>query len=262
MAVTSEGSAGFGEEFALVAETAAEVGIAADALPKVRRGWVNVPAGGHVSGVFWGTGAPQIVYLHDRGRSARAWDAVALATGRPAVAIDLPGHGRSDWRRDGQYAPVKLVPAVAEAIRSFAPRAGLVVGTGLGGRTALALRQRQPGLVRGLVIVASPPQAADPAGPERFASQEEAFAALAARRPGSGEREIRREVGYELVQDADGSWAWRHHPGNLPPEPVASQPVTAEDASAEGVIGISETSAAAVATALDEILRERSGRQQ
>src|ERR1700728_4319149 len=141
------------DEFALVEQTAAEAGVAGNGLPRVRRAWVNVPAGGHVSGVFWGNGQPEVVFLHDIAESARAWDAVALALGRPSVAIDLPGHGRSDWRRDGRHEPASLASAVAEAIRSFAPRARLVAGTGLGGLTALALRRRHARLLPGLALV-------------------------------------------------------------------------------------------------------------
>jgi pimeloyl-ACP methyl ester carboxylesterase len=111
MAVESEEFTELGDEFALVAQTAAEAGVGGGELPRARRDWVNVPAGGHVSGVFWGYGPPEVVFLHDIGESARAWDAVALAVGRPSVAIDLPGHGRSDWRRDGRYEPGKLASA-------------------------------------------------------------------------------------------------------------------------------------------------------
>lgn len=220
MAVESEEFTELSDEFALVAQTAAEEGVPGGELPRVRRAWVNVPAGGHVSGVFWGNGPPEAVFLHDIGESARAWDAVALAVGRPSVAIDLPGHGRSDWRRDGRYEPGKLASAVAEAIRSFAPRAHLVVGSGLGGRTALALHRRQPRLVPRLVLVSTLPGAVpNPARSwpeaERFASPAEAVAALAVRRPGRSEASLRREIRYELTRDRDGSWTWRHHPGNL-----------------------------------------------
>jgi pimeloyl-ACP methyl ester carboxylesterase len=230
MAVESEEFTELGDEFALVAQTAAEAGADSGALPRVRRSWVNVPAGGHVSGVFWGDGPPEVVFLHDIGESARAWDAVALTAGRPSLAIDLPGHGRSDWRRDGRYEPGKLTSALAEAIRSFAPRARLVVGSGLGGRTALALHRRQPRLVPQLALVSTLPGAGGSApgpapvwpGPERFASPAEALAALTARRPGRSPQSLRREVSYELIHDQDGSWAWRHHPGSLPPAPPAS----------------------------------------
>jgi len=222
MAVESEEFTELGDEFALIAETAAEAGTDTGALPRTRRAWVNVPTGGHVSAVFWGEGPPEVVFLHDIAESARAWDGVALAVGRPAVAIDLPGHGRSDWRRDGRYEPGKLAPAVSEAIRSFAPRTRLVVGSGLGGRTALALGRRQPRLLPRLALVSTlPGSVPEPArqgpGPERFASRAEAAAALAARRPERSAQALRREVLYELSQDQDGSWAWRHHPGHLPP---------------------------------------------
>ena len=265
MAVESEAFTELGDEFALVAETAAEAGIATGSLPRVRRNWVNVPTGGHVSGVFWGDGPPEVVFLHDIGESARAWDAVALAFGHPSVAIDLPGHGRSDWRRDGRYEPGKLAPAVGEAIRSFAPRAQLVVGSGLGGRTALALRRRQPRLVPRLGLVSAPDHSWP--GAERFASPAEAVAALAARRPERSDQSLRREVQYELIRDEDGSWAWRHHPGNLAPaghtggtdEPPSSelgqlapdvQIITIPGGGADPVA----TQPAALAAALDQLL--------
>ena len=200
------------DEFALVEQTAAEAGVAGNGLPRVRRAWVNVPAGGHVSGVFWGNGQPEVVFLHDIAESARAWDAVALALGRPSVAIDLPGHGRSDWRRDGRYEPGKLASAIGEAIRSFAPRTRLVVGDGLGGRTALALRRRQRRLVARLVLLNTLP-GPEPApaqgwpGPERFASPADALAVLEVRRQERSAQSVRRETRYELSQNEDGSWA-------------------------------------------------------
>jgi pimeloyl-ACP methyl ester carboxylesterase len=222
MAVESEEFTELGDEFGLIAQTASEAGVAiVGEAPRVRRGWVNVPAGGHVSGVFWGDGPPELVLLHDSGESARSWDAVALALGRPLVAIDLPGHGRSDWRRDGRYEPARLASAVAEAIRSFAPRARLVAGTGLGGLSALALRRRYARQLPGLALVntlpgAAPGRAWKRSEPERYASRAAALTALAARRPEASRLALRREVLYELLQDPDGSWVWRHHPGNLP----------------------------------------------
>ncbi len=218
MSVESEAFTELSDEFELVAQAAAEAGASGRPLPRVRRGWVNVPAGGHVSGVFWGDGQPDVVFLHDLAESARAWDAVAVTVGRPSVAIDLPGHGRSDWRRDGRYEPARLASAVAEAIRSFAPRARLVVGRGLGGRTALALRRRQPQLLPRLALLRPLPGTAQEwPVPGPFAGRAEALAALAARRPDHSAQFLRREILYELSQDHDRSWAWRHHPGNLPP---------------------------------------------
>jgi pimeloyl-ACP methyl ester carboxylesterase len=211
------------DEFSLVDEAAAEAGRPGER-PRVRRSWASVPAGGHISGVIWGGDSPELVFLHDRRESARAWDTVVLASGRPAAAIDLPGHGRSGWRRDGRYEPARIAPAVAEAIRAFAPRARLVVGTGLGGLTALAASRRYPWLVPGIALVNTLPGArADRIRPgwgaERFASLDEAFGVLAARHPERTRSALRREVRHELVRDPDGSWVWRHHPGSLPAPP-------------------------------------------
>jgi pimeloyl-ACP methyl ester carboxylesterase len=226
MAIESMSFTELTDEFALLAETAADAGVAGGALPRVRRSWVNVPAGGHVSGVFCGERPPELVFLHDIGGSARSWDAVVLAAGRPAVAIDLPGHGRSDWRRDGRYEPARLASAVAEAIRSFAPRALLVVGAGLGADTALAVHRRYPRLVPRLALVGTLPgtpsgRPGRRPGAERFASQADALGALAVRYPEASAAALRREVLYELLKEPDGSWAWRHHWGNQPnlPEP-------------------------------------------
>jgi hypothetical protein len=36
------------------------------------------------------------------------------------------------------------------------------------------------------------------------------------RRPAHSRPSLRREIRYELIQDPDGSWVWRHHPGHLP----------------------------------------------
>jgi pimeloyl-ACP methyl ester carboxylesterase len=229
MSVESEEFTELGDEFALVAEMAAEAGVGDRALPRARRGWVNVPAGGHVSGVFWGEGHPEVVFLHDLAESARAWDAVGVTVGRPSVAIDLPGHGRSDWRRDGRYEPGRLASAVAEAIRSFAPRARLVVGSGLGACTAIALHRRHPQLLPRLALLRPlPGTAREWPGPWLFSDPSEAVAVLAARRPDHSARALRREILYELSQGHDGSWAWRHHPGNLPPPAPDAGPDDAE----------------------------------
>ncbi len=175
-------------EFALVPETAAEAGLGNGALRPVHRDWVRLPDAGRVSGVFWGEGQPQLVLLHDAGESSRAWDAVALAAGCSLVAIDLPGHGRSDWLPDGRYEPRRIAPAVAEAIRSFAPRASLVAGVGLGALTAVTVGAQATEPSPRVALLNTLPGSAlrhvrARAAAERFASRETALTVLAARRP-------------------------------------------------------------------------------
>lgn len=58
-----------------------------------------------VSALRWGSEAPRVVFLHGGAQNAHTWDTVVLGLGEPALAVDLPGHGRSAWRDDGDYSP-------------------------------------------------------------------------------------------------------------------------------------------------------------
>src|SRR5438477_13085676 len=111
----------------LFEDNADEVGLAWSGPPSVRR----VEADG-VSAVVWGTGEPEIVLLHGGAQNAHTWDTVALALGRPLVAIDLPGHGHSDaaaaTTTGGVPAVEDLAADVAVAARALAPEAAGIVG--------------------------------------------------------------------------------------------------------------------------------------
>jgi pimeloyl-ACP methyl ester carboxylesterase len=47
---------------------------------------------------------------------------------------------------------------------------------------------------------------------------------------------LRREIAYELIQDQDGSWAWRHHPGSLPAAPLGGDAGAADPGVADEVL--------------------------
>src|SRR5438309_1521190 len=81
----------------------------------VRRADVRQRDGDVLSVVVWGDERPELVLLHGGGQNAHTWDGVALALGRPLVAIDLPGHGRSAHRADRDYWPCRNAGVVADA---------------------------------------------------------------------------------------------------------------------------------------------------
>jgi pimeloyl-ACP methyl ester carboxylesterase len=174
-----------------------------------------------VSALLWGSGSPELVLLHGGAQNAHTWDTVALAIDRPLVAIDLPGHGHSDWRDDHDYSPPNLADDVAVAISALAPNAALVVGMSLGGLTSFCLASQHPSLVRRLAIVDVTPGTdavkAEPiiafiSGPERFASFQEIMDRTIQHNPTRTESSLRRGVLHNAREFPDGSWSWRWDP--------------------------------------------------
>jgi pimeloyl-ACP methyl ester carboxylesterase len=141
------------DEFGLLGDNATEAGLTLDHLPKVSRSSYPVADGQAMSALTWGDSEPELVFLHGGGQNAHTWDTVALALGRPLLAIDLPGHGHSARRGDRDYGPWRNAEAVASVIEQAAPSAKGIVGMSLGGNTPIRLAATRPDLVRRVVIV-------------------------------------------------------------------------------------------------------------
>jgi pimeloyl-ACP methyl ester carboxylesterase len=207
------------DEMGLFRENADEAGLEWKGPPAVVRRDVPMADGRRVSALVWGTGDPDIVLLHGGAQNAHTWDTVALTLDRPLVAIDLPGHGHSDWRQDHQYSPSSLADDVAVAVGRLAPRAGAVVGMSLGGLSAVSLAARYPDLVPRLVLVDVTPGVdrakAEPiiafvSGPERFASFDEILDRTVQHNTTRSVSSLRRGILHNARELADGSWEWRY----------------------------------------------------
>lgn len=207
------------DEFGLFHENAAEFGLPYDGPPTVRREAVDVGGGRQLSALVWGDAPPELVLLHGGAQNAHTWDTVAMALGRPLVAIDLPGHGHSDGPAEGSGALASNAADIATVVERLAPGAQAVVGMSLGGLTTLALASARPDLVRRVVLVDITPgvdrQKASAIvafvdGPESFPDFDELLARTKEFNPTRTESSLRRGILHNAVQRDDGSWVWRY----------------------------------------------------
>lgn len=206
------------DEFTFLKENARQAGV--DTVPPVAR----VDAG-PISALKFGDAAPRVVYLHGGGQNAHTWDTVAVGLGEPALALDLPGHGRSAWREDGDYGPKLNAVTVEPVLRELAPEADLVVGMSLGGLTALRLAVSAPALVPRLVLVDVTPSAPERhtemsdaqkgtvalvQGPRTFESFDAMLELTVAAAPHRDRESLRRGVFHNAKRLDDGTWTWRY----------------------------------------------------
>ena len=223
------------DEFGMLEQYARHEGIAWRGRPRVERRAVTVGPQQRISALIWGSDEPEFVLLHGSGQNAHTWDSVAMALDRPLVAFDLPGHGHSDWREDGNYRPAANAEAIALAMPQLAPSPKLIAGMSLGGLTLIRLAASHPELVpRAVVVDITPGTAARHATMTTeqrgagalmhetpvYDSFDQMLQAAAAAIPGRPIESLRPGVLHNSRRLQDGRWAWRydrlHREGNPP----------------------------------------------
>jgi pimeloyl-ACP methyl ester carboxylesterase len=95
---------------------------------------------------------PPVVLVPGTGEVAGTWERVAegLAGSRRVLAVELPGHGGSDW--PGTYSLLRMAQALAAALPQLADGPVDLVGHSLGGWVALRVAAAHPELVHRLVL--------------------------------------------------------------------------------------------------------------
>ena len=107
------------------------------------------PAGGQLT-----RDALPLAMLHGWGMNLRVFDALrARLPLQASWAMDLPGHGRSQWSPDAAGFDAQCAAVLA----ALPPRC-VLLGWSLGAKIALALAARHPARIAALVLVAATPK--------------------------------------------------------------------------------------------------------
>jgi pimeloyl-ACP methyl ester carboxylesterase len=177
---------------------------------------------GDVGGDSQGT---PIILIHGGGQTRHSWGSAALelaAKGYYVVALDLRGHGDSDWAPDAEYGIDAQIRDLRAVVRRM-PAPPVLIGASMGGLIALTTAgEAQQPAVRALVLVDVTPQV-DPEGrariigfmrdrPEGFASVEEAADAIAAYLPHRPRPKDLSGLHRNLRKRANGRWYWHWDP--------------------------------------------------
>jgi esterase len=202
----------------------AGVDIGANAGPQVR----DIIANGiRLSLLEWGASNPQtIVFLHGGGLTAHTWDLVcaSLSDRYRCLAVDLRGHGDSEWPANGDYGLDANANDILQLIAAECTSSPVLVGMSLGGLTSFKVAAALGSELAGLVIVDVGPEMRPEGMREIIAftstdrelpSIDDFVARAMTFNPRRQPELLRRSLLHNLRSLPNGGWTWKWDPRRM-----------------------------------------------
>ena len=167
---------------------------------------------------------PTIILLHGIARHAHTFDHIAPQLGHTyqVIALDMRGHGDSDWSPEGAYLVDDYVKDLEAFVEQLQLRRVSLLGNSTGGRVAQVYAGRHPDRVDKLIV--------EDVGPERpqsiadafarqveqekngWATEDELVVGLTARNRRTPEPFLRTYAHYGVTKREDGRLVWKRDP--------------------------------------------------
>lgn len=170
-----------------------------------------------------------LLFLHGGRLTAHTWDLVCLVLRSRfrCVALDLRGHGDSEWSHDANYEADAHVRDVRGVIEQLGLHRPVLIGHSLGGMHAMAYAAEEAQALAGLVLVDVAPKV-DWAGSQRIiesglndsgaGSLDDFVERALALNPRRDPRLLRYSLRHNLRQLPDQTWTWKYDPRRITPE--------------------------------------------
>ncbi|HTK64915.1 MAG TPA: alpha/beta hydrolase [Pseudonocardia sp.] len=175
-----------------------------------------------------GSSRGTVVLLHGGGQTRGSWKRTTqrlAESGWTTIALDLRGHGDSDWAPDGSYSFEAMsgdVLAVCSQVERPGGHAPVLVGASAGGIAIILAMGRRPDAARGLVLVDIAPRI-ESAGAGRvigfmaahtggFDQLEDVHEALVAYNPERARPFDPDALSRNVRRREDGRWYWHWDP--------------------------------------------------
>ena len=175
---------------------------------------------------FGGDGRQPLIMLHGIGRVAHTFDHIASHFNQNyhVLAVDMRGHGDSDWDPKAAYLVEDYVKDIEGLAQQLRLRNLVIWGNSTGGRVAQVFAGLHPDLVAAVI--------AEDVGPERpreiadgftsrlkqedekdWASEDELFAQLKTGSPRTADEILRAYAHFGSKKRPDGRVIWKRDPG-------------------------------------------------
>lgn len=165
-----------------------------------------------------------MVLVHGIHGHAHAWDtfAMAMRDDYHVVALDLRGHGESQWSDQQDYSGESFVTDLTLFVAQVGLQSVTLVGESLGGIICYGFAGLSPGMLERLVIVDIGPElggegldsirGSAQGRPVDFADMDEALQWSRGDVPSRHEDELRRRLEHNLIPTDGGRLRWRYDP--------------------------------------------------
>ncbi len=166
--------------------------------------------------------SPTLILLHGGVVSCRTWGpfCAMLADKYRLIAVDMRGHGDSEWPRDGDSNHNLMADDLAKLITTLELDNPIVVGHSVGGMLLMRVMLKSPELLGSAVLVDVGPKTAyngwkarnEVTEPSRLYDELEEYVQRNAPRLKRSEEHMRRNARHEFMQRMDGRYQLKYDP--------------------------------------------------